>query len=1376
MQRVGRTGEAIRNYEFVLSLPDGARRNMFGHAVPLLASDGRPRGVIAAFSDVTALKLAGEELRRSREQYKRMAELAESHRLDLQLLFDNIAIGVALFAPDGKVLTANQRLLDQHGFADLADMDRMQAWTGRFEISRPDGSPVPTNDWPLVRALAGERAVDEFVVRVVATGRVANFRYTAAPIFDENGRLVRVFQTVEEVTDLRAAEAVARAHAEEVQTLLDAVPTAVFIARDPACELVSGSDLAYQLLRRPKGSNLSKTAPEGERPTPFRTLQQGREIPNGDLPLQAAARTGVAIRNYEFDLAFEDGEVVSLIGNSRPLLDERGRSRGAIGAFADVTALKRTESALRASEATVRQQLAEIEAMYNTLPVGLCVLDTELRYRRVNARLAEINGIPAAEHLGKRMRDVVPELADTAEQIVAEIMETGRPSYDCIVVGTTPADPGVPHTWVEHWVPFFDAGGKIAGINVVVDDITDDRRVQADLVESQELIHRALDVGRGFAFQYRTRSDEVVRSPESAKILGLPEGPEATKDTGPAYFQRVHPQDRARYVARMLGLTPESDTYRTTYRIVRPDGKTIVVEESARGLFDDEGTLIQVFGITQDVTERVQAEQEREQLLQQVQAQQARLAVLASDLQAERDILSTIMENTHTQLAYLDSEFRFIKVNTAYSEASGHSVGSLLGKDHFTLFPNDENLAIFQHVRDTGQPVEYRAKPFSFPGQPERGTTYWDWTLVPVKSPDGAVAGMVFSLSDVTEQKRAEAVLRTARDELQQRVREATAELRAVVVSLEAEIVERERAEALLRESEARLRILVEQVPAVLWTTDRELRYTSLEGAGLASIGIRPGQLVGQQVSSTADRDEHEGQHVLAEHERALAGEGLTYRARWGGAFFEGYIEPLRDAAGEITGCIGVALDITARVRSEQAQREREEQYRSIFESTSDGMVIIDGEGQIVDANPAACNMSGYDYAEFAALGPLAFIRPEQREPVEQFFRAVRRGRRMERQATGVRKDGSEFDLELRASQFKYAGEPHVLAVVRDVTERVRSFQLLEQRVRERTRELSSLLAFSRQATSMLEVRPLMELVVDEASRLVDNNGVSLLMLEGETLKMAAHRGPLPASTAEQVRVMVNDPGLRQMLLGNPAPIVLSDLQMEGQQAEAIRRAGAALLDHGEVLHSIMWIPLVVKGKLIGGLGIGHAQPGKYTERDAGLVQAIAGQAAVAIDNARLYEEAHEIAVIDERQRLARELHDSVTQSLYSLSLMAEAARRLVGAGNQEKGMGYLVRIGESAQQVLKEMRLLVYELRPLMLERDGLANALKQRLEAVEGRAGVETKLVVEGTGLLPEQIETELYRIAQEALNNSLKHSNASSVAVYLRDEGRPGVAHRA
>ncbi|HSK67238.1 MAG TPA: PAS domain S-box protein [Anaerolineales bacterium] len=139
-------------------------------------------------------------------------------------------------------------------------------------------------------------------------------------------------------------------------------------------------------------------------------------------------------------------------------------------------------------------------------------------------------------------------------------------------------------------------------------------------------------------------------------------------------------------------------------------------------------------------------------------------------------------------------------------------------------------------------------------------------------------------------------------------------------------------------------------------------------------------------------------------------------------------------------------------------------------------------------------------------------------------------------------------------------------------------------------------------------------------------------------------------------------------------------------------------------------------------------------------------------------------AAVEERQRLARELHDSVTQSLYSLTLLAEASRRTASNGDLNKVIDNIARLGETAQQALKEMRLLVYELRPLALETAGLADALQHRLDAVEKRAGVEAKLRVELTGELPTEVENALYRIAQEVLNNSLKHSEANRVQVTL------------
>jgi PAS domain S-box-containing protein len=144
--------------------------------------------------------------------------------------------------------------------------------------------------------------------------------------------------------------------------------------------------------------------------------------------------------------------------------------------------------------------------------------------------------------------------------------------------------------------------------------------------------------------------------------------------------------------------------------------------------------------------------------------------------------------------------------------------------------------------------------------------------------------------------------------------------------------------------------------------------------------------------------------------------------------------------------------------------------------------------------------------------------------------------------------------------------------------------------------------------------------------------------------------------------------------------------------------------------------------------------------------------------------EAQARAALEERQRLARELHDSVTQSLYSLTLLAEAARRLAAAGDLERVEQHVGRLGDTAQQALKEMRLLVYQLRPLALEADGLAGALQHRLDAVEKRGGVQARLVVDGLVEVPASVEEALFRIAQEALNNSLKHSGAGAVTVTL------------
>ena len=176
--------------------------------------------------------------------------------------------------------------------------------------------------------------------------------------------------------------------------------------------------------------------------------------------------------------------------------------------------------------------------------------------------------------------------------------------------------------------------------------------------------------------------------------------------------------------------------------------------------------LEQVGGYIGEALHTFMAEEERDSLLEQVTQEQQRVEGLVDALMQETDTLETIMENTGAQIAYLDSDFNFVKVNSAYARGSGYPAEELIGQNHFDLFPNEENKAIFEQVRDTGKAVEFHDKPFEYAYQPWRGTTYWDWTLVPITNNSGRAKGFVLSLIDTTERKKMEEELQHERDRL----------------------------------------------------------------------------------------------------------------------------------------------------------------------------------------------------------------------------------------------------------------------------------------------------------------------------------------------------------------------------------------------------------------------------------------------------------------------------------------------------------------------------------------------------------------------------------------------------------------------------------
>jgi PAS domain S-box-containing protein len=209
-----------------------------------------------------------------------------------------------------------------------------------------------------------------------------------------------------------------------------------------------------------------------------------------DLP-RIRERLKKAYRNKtefmdEFRIIREDGQERWLASFGRIYRDLSGQPILNAGVNLDISERKRAEQKLRESEERASRQLSELEIIYHSAPVGLCVFDREFRYTRINNRLAEMNGVPAKEHIGRTPWEVVPDLAPTVEPIFKRVLHSGQPVLNAEFSGVTLAQPSVVRFWNEHWLPIKDAAGRVIGVNVVAEDITERKQFQAKLIKYQD--------------------------------------------------------------------------------------------------------------------------------------------------------------------------------------------------------------------------------------------------------------------------------------------------------------------------------------------------------------------------------------------------------------------------------------------------------------------------------------------------------------------------------------------------------------------------------------------------------------------------------------------------------------------------------------------------------------------------------------------------------------------------------------------------------------------------------------------------------------------------------------------------------------------------
>ena len=323
------------------------------------------------------------------------------------------------------------------------------------------------------------------------------------------------------------------------------------------------------------------------------------------------AAQGQTVR-YDVEVRLRDDQYIVIDFALVPLFDGQGQVEYLVPSGIDVTHRKRVEASLLDSQNQLQRQLAELENIYQSVPIGLNVLDRDLRFVRINQLLAEINGLPVADHVGRTVQEVLPDLADVAEQMLRPILETGEPLLNVEIRGETPAQPGVERIWLEHFLPI-KQGDQVIGINTVCQEITQQKQAElerqqreADLQASEARFRLLAETIQDVFWMTDCRIPQVLYvSPAFETIWG--QSPEAIYRDHAAWLETVHPEDRD-IVLNCLAKLEFEDAIELEYRIIRPNGEIRWIRDRGFTLRNEASEPQQTMGIAQDMTQYKQIE------------------------------------------------------------------------------------------------------------------------------------------------------------------------------------------------------------------------------------------------------------------------------------------------------------------------------------------------------------------------------------------------------------------------------------------------------------------------------------------------------------------------------------------------------------------------------------------------------------------------------------------------------------------------------------------------------------------------------------------------------------------------------------------------
>jgi PAS domain S-box-containing protein len=790
------------------------------------------------------------------------------------------------------------------------------------------------------------------------------------------------------------------------------------------------------------------------------------------------------------------------------------------------------------------------------------------------------------------------------------------------------------------------------------------------------------------------------------------------------------------------------------------------------------------------------------------------------------DPLDKLFDNIHIGIAYLDRDANFIRVNRALADSAGKEPDFFIGKNGFELNPSEEGRALFERVVQTGRPFAAYDLPYQDPAHPERGTTYWDWSLQPITESDRTVSAIIFSITEVTDRKRAELAL---------------------------------------EETQALFELLFESAPDANVLTDGEGHILALNAQAEQIFGYHRQELIGKEIEILLP------QRFAKKHTRLRSDYLKNPRLRPMGQDLELFalkkngeeipvnvtLSPLQTEHGLLV--LAVARDMTEARKVERSLSIIEARFHAIFDNAAIGIQLLDAAGNIVETNPAMQSMLGFTGEELLGMNFLEFTFEEDATRNIHLFQSLVQSKikhyHLEKRYR--RKDRTLFWGRLNVSQFvEDPGQPpFVIAMVEDINELKNAEEALRHSEERSRTSLETLLdgfaIFSPIRDKQHKIIDFKYDYINEAGCQLnqrsreDHIGHTLLEIHpgrkesdlldryiqvvetGQPLVLESYATEDNPASGEQIARAFD---IKAVRLGDGLAVAWQDITRRKQAEQALRHQEEMLRAVIETLPVGVWIT-DQDGKIIFGNQAGHAiwggiryvRPDEYdqyrvkkanigswikpeqtpvwrairngetTLEEEDIIRTFDGKEKTILNSAApIWNESHQItgAIIvnqditerkniqaelaevqrqllsqaeEQRVHLARELHDGPIQDLYGMTFqLSELGEKTDTEVEQEM----IAKLSTNLQQTITALRSIMSELRPPTLAPFGLEKTIRSHAGSYQSQHP-EIKLhlnLMHDAQSLPEVVRLALFRIYQESLNNILRHAKASNVQVHF------------